>query len=112
MLGYGGLGVILHPRAVIGSNTLVGPNCVVGGRSRHEDVPVIGDDVYIGAGACVLGPVKVGSGAVIGAGAVVIEDVPARAIVAGVPARVIRMDIDPRDYCDLPDAIRARKGRT
>lgn len=112
MLAYGGIGVIVHPRAVIGRNTLVGPHVVIGGRSHHERVPVIGDDVYIGVGAKVLGPVSVGSGAVIGAGAVVIEDVLPNTVVAGVPSRVIRSGIDPRDYCDLPDAIRARKGRS
>lgn len=111
MLGYSGLGSVVHQRAVIGSNVMIGSHATIGGRSHFEGVPVIEDDVFIGAGACVLGPVRVGRGAVIGANAVVIEDVPARSVVAGVPARVIRSEVDSRDYGDLPDAIRARRGR-
>ena len=112
MLGYSGLGSVIHQRAVIGDNVMIGSHATIGGRSHFEDVPVIDDDVFIGAGACVLGPVRVGRGAVIGANAVVIEDVPARSVVAGVPAKVIRTDVDSRDYGDLPDAIRARRGRS
>jgi len=108
MLGYRGLGVIIHPRAVIGENVIVGSHVTIGGRSGHEVVPVIGDNVFIGAGACILGPIKVGDGAVIGANAVVIRDVEPRSVVAGVPARVIRTDVDSRAYGDLPDSIRRR----
>jgi len=49
-------------------------------------VPVIEDDVEIGAGACVLGPIRIGRGARIGANAVVLSDVPPGAIAVGVPA--------------------------
>jgi len=112
MLGYSGLGSVVHQRAVIGRNVMIGSHVTIGGRSHLEGVPVIEDDVFIGAGACVLGPVRVGHGAVIGANAVVIEDVAARDVVAGVPARVIRSDADSREYGDLPDTIRARKGRS
>jgi len=108
MLGYGGLGTVIHPRAVIGENVMVGPHVTVGGRSRQEGVPVVGDDVFIGTGACIVGDVRVGRGAVIGANAVVIEDVPERAVVAGVPARVIRTDVDSSDYGDLPSQLKAR----
>src|SRR3954447_7800798 len=74
---HGGTGVIIHPRAVIGSGCLIGPQVTIGGRSGLPDLPVIEDDVYIGNGAKVLGPVRVGRGAKIGANAVVIKDVPA-----------------------------------
>ena len=101
-LGYGGLGVVLHARCRVGANVMGGPGVVIGGRSGHATLPVIGDDVFIGAGAKILGPVKVGDGSVIGANAVVISDVPPRSVVAGVPARVVREDVDVRDYGSLP----------
>lgn len=54
-----------------------------------KQVPLIGDDVVIGAGATLLGPIKVGSGSKIGAGAVVLSDVPAGATAVGVPAKIL-----------------------
>ncbi|WP_338107942.1 hypothetical protein [Actinomyces naeslundii] len=62
----------------------------IGGRKGIETVPVLGRGVAVGCGATILGPINIGDGAMIGAGAVVIHDVPAGATVAGVPARVIK----------------------
>jgi len=89
-LGYSGLGTVIHARAVIGDRVRVGANVTIGGKSPHFEVPVIGDDVDIGAGARIIGPVIVGRNAVIGANAVVVKDVPSGAVVGGVPARLIR----------------------
>jgi serine O-acetyltransferase len=88
--GYQGLGIVVHRHALIGSNVIVAPNVVIGGRGGRAGAPVIEDDVLIGAGACVLGPVTIGRGAQIGANAVVMADVPAGATAVGVPARVVR----------------------
>ncbi|WP_210420687.1 serine O-acetyltransferase [Chitinophaga sp. XS-30] len=90
-LGYGGIGVVIHDRAVIGEFVMIGPNVTIGGRSGHYEVPVIGDHVDISTGAKVLGPVRIGNNVVIGANAVVIKDVPDNAVVAGVPAKIIRI---------------------
>ena len=90
-LSYSGLGTVIHARAVIGNRVVIGPGVVVGGRSGLYVVPVIEDDVQLGVGAKVLGPVRVGRGAIVGANAVVVHDVPANAVVGGVPARVLRL---------------------
>lgn len=102
ILGYRGLGIVIHKRAVIGRGCLIGPHVVIGGRSGHYEVPVLGDRVFVGAGAKVQGPVHVGDGAVVGANAVVVHDVPARSVVAGVPARVIATDVDVDCYATMP----------
>jgi virginiamycin A acetyltransferase len=62
---------------------------------RHKGAIIIGNDVWIGTGAIILAGVKIGDGAVLGAGSVVTHDVPAYAIVAGVPARVIKFRFTP-----------------
>lgn len=90
VLGYSGIGTVIHARAVIGDRVVIGPNITIGGKTPHWEVPVIEDDVDIGAGACILGPVRVGRGAVIGANAVVVHDVPPGAVVGGIPARPLR----------------------
>jgi len=91
VLGYSGLGTVIHARCVLGDRVVVGSGVTIGGRSGHLDVPIIEDDVDIGTGAKILGPIRVGRGAVIGANAVVIHDVPPFAVVAGVPAKVLRI---------------------
>lgn len=90
--GYGGIGVVIHARAVIGKDCIIGQNTTVGGRSGHYEVPVIGNNVEICAGARVLGPITIGNNVIIGANAVVIKDIPDNAVVAGVPAKIIRIN--------------------
>ena len=68
----------------------IGRNCVIEGAILCEHVTV-GDGVMIGANAVIIEGVSVGDNAVVAAGAVVTQDVPANAVVAGVPARVIKM---------------------
>ena len=96
--GYGGSGVVIHARAVIGDNCLISPAVTIGGRSKKYEVPVIGNNVYIGGGAKILGDVTVGDDVVIGANAVVIDDIPSGCIVVGIPAKVIKRDIKMEDY--------------
>ncbi|MBO9403263.1 hypothetical protein [Shimia sp. R9_3] len=90
----GGL-YIAHPVGVTVLAERIGKRCtIVGnvtlGKRIGDQGPIIGDDVYIGAGARVLGPILVGDMAKIGANAVVIEDVPKDVTVVGVPAAPVR----------------------
>ncbi|MBX5483242.1 MAG: serine acetyltransferase [Myxococcaceae bacterium] len=95
VLGYGGLGVVIHEAAQIGRHCLISQQVTIGGRSGRPGAPVIGDYVRIGAGARVLGNIRIGDFAVIGANAVVVHDVADAAVVAGVPARELRRERDP-----------------
>ena len=87
-LGYGGLGVVIHPRCIIGNNVRIGSGVTIGGRSGKYAVPVIGDNCIIGSGAKVLGPIKIGNNCSIGANAVVLNDVPDNCLAVGVPAKI------------------------
>ncbi len=93
-LAYGGIALVIHARAEIGKNCIIGQCCTIGGRSKHYEVPKIGDNVYIGAGAKILGPIVIGNNVVIGAGSVVIADIPNNSVVAGVPAKIIKENIN------------------
>lgn len=95
VLGYGGVGLILHARAKIGRCCVISPFVALTGTSGQEAVPQLGDYVIIGVGAKIIGPVKVGDFAVVGANAVVTRDVAPGAVVAGSPAREIRRMADP-----------------
>ena len=94
ILGYGGLGVVIHSDAVIGDNVHIDQGVTIGGNGTVSGVPRIESNVYIGAGAKLLGPIKIGEGSVVGANAVVLRDIPPRSLVVGVPAKIIRSDID------------------
>lgn len=84
-------GMILIARA-IGDDVIIRQNTTFGiaRTDRLGEWPVIGDEVDIGAGAAILGAVKIGRGAKIGANAVVLKDIPSGAIAVGVPARIVK----------------------
>jgi 2,3,4,5-tetrahydropyridine-2,6-dicarboxylate N-acetyltransferase len=104
------MGAVINIGAVIGSDTMIDMNCVVGGRARigarchigagavvagvvepaSAQPVVIGDGVLVGGNAVILEGVQVGAGAVVAAGAIVTQDVPAGAVVAGSPAKIIK----------------------
>jgi serine O-acetyltransferase len=82
-------GVIFHARVVIGDDCMIMQQVTIGQLASDTDTPVIGSRVYIGAGAKILGKVKIGDGARIGANAVVLCDVPSNRTAVGIPARLI-----------------------
>jgi len=84
-------GIVVNEKSTIGSNCNVSQGVTLGQANRGErkGAPVIGDDVYIGPGAKVVGHVHVGSHVAIGANAVVTRDVPDNAVVGGIPATVL-----------------------
>jgi serine O-acetyltransferase len=85
-------GIVIHPEARIGINCLIFQQVTIG-MGQGPGVPVIGNHVDIGAGAKILGGVRIGDHAKIGANSVVLEDVPVGATAVGVPARIIRREI-------------------
>jgi serine O-acetyltransferase len=83
------LSIIIHPLAVFGDDVGIMHEVTVGSRGAYE-APRIGSDVFIGAGAKILGGVTIGSHVDIGANAVVLSDVPDGSLAVGVPARIVR----------------------
>lgn len=103
------MGAILGGRATVGKRCHVGAGAVLAGVIEPASATpvIVEDDVLIGANAVVIEGCRVGCGAVVAAGAVVVEDVPANAVVAGCPARIIKMkDEKTAGKTALVDALR------
>ena len=91
-IGYGfyighGIGIVINPTTIIGNNCSISHFTTIG--TNHKKAAIIGDNVYIGPSVCIVGNVQINNNATIGAGAVVVNDVPENSTVAGVPAKVI-----------------------
>lgn len=109
-----GMGVVIGETTEIGEDVLIYQGVVLGGVSRKKQKrhPTIGNRVVIGSGAILLGPITVGEGARVGAGSVVIHDVPANSTAVGVPGRVILARAPKKkvsgvdlDHDKLPDPV-------
>ena len=107
---------------VFGETTEIGDNCTIyhgvtlggTGKDTGKRHPTLGNNVLIGAGTKVLGPVYIGDNARIGAGSVVLKNLPANCTAVGVPAEVVRINnkavnpADDLDQQDLPDVVAQR----
>lgn len=98
---YGGIGCVIGKQTKIGDYVIIGTNVLTGGRSNKDGMPVIGNNVYIATGAKILGNITIADNVIIGANAVVIHDVPSNCSVGGVPARILKSNIDVAEYCSL-----------
>ncbi len=89
-----GMGVLIGETAEIGDDVTLYKGVTLGGTSlgRGKRHPTIGNDVVIGTNASILGAITVGDGARVGAGSVVVRDVPPRATVVGIPGRIVLQD--------------------
>lgn len=108
-----GSGVIIGETAIVGDNVTMYQGVTLGGTGKETGKrhPTIGDNVMISAGAKIIGSFTVGENSKIGAGSVVIEEVPPNCTVVGVPGRIVKRDNMkiPRsdmDQCHLPDPVK------
>lgn len=95
-LVHNGLGVVIHGKAVVGAGTKIFQNVTIGGRGGRGS-PIVGHNVSLGCGSCILGGIHIGDGAKIGANAVVVKDVPAGATAVGVPAKILEKSTAPAE---------------
>lgn len=89
-LGYWGGATVIHSNAVIGDRCLIAQGVTIGRNFGDKKVPVIGNDVYIGAGSAVFGEISIGDNVIIGANSVVNKTVPPNCTVAGNPFRILK----------------------
>jgi len=84
-------GIVINHKSVIGKNCNISQGVTLGqaNRGANKGYPSLGDNVYIGPGAKIVGAVKIGNNVAIGANCVVTKDIPDNSVVVGVPSRVI-----------------------
>ena len=110
-----GMGVVIGETAEIGEHVTLFQGVTLGGtgKERGKRHPTLGNQVVVGAGAKILGGIKIGDNVKIGANSVVLKSVPANSTVIGVPGRVIRMEgaripEATMDHINLPDPVAER----
>ena len=111
-----GTGIVIGETAEIGDDCLLYQGVTLGGTGKETGKrhPTLGNNVLIGAGAKVLGPVYIGDNVRVGAGSVVLKNLPANATAVGVPAEIVRVGnikccpADDLDQQDLPDIVNQR----
>jgi len=100
-------GLVIGETAVVGDNVSILQSVTLGGTGKDEGDrhPKIGDGVLISAGAKILGNIRVGEGAKVGAGSVVLQDVPPHTTVAGVPAKIVGRPTTDQPALDMDHAF-------
>lgn len=88
-LGHRGIGIVIHKDAIIGDNCRIMHHVTIGGTTENGGIPKIGNNVFIGVGAVVLGGIIIGDNVKIGANAVVVKNVPNNSTAVGVPAIIL-----------------------
>lgn len=113
-----GMGVVIGETTEIGENVTLYQGVTLGGtgRERGKRHPTLGSNIVVGAGAKVLGNIRIGDNTKIGAGSVVVHPVPDHCTVVGVPAEIVRKEGQKvsgvnLDHGDLPDPLKALKNR-
>lgn len=90
--GYGGLGIVIHSATVIGNNCKISQNVTIGKNFKDKKVPIIGNDVYIGAGSVIFGDINIGNNVIIGSNSLVNKSIPDNCTVVGNPMIIIEKD--------------------
>ena len=105
-------GVVIGATAVVGNNVSIMQSVTLGGTGKEEGDrhPKVGDGVLISAGAKILGNIKIGCGAKIGAGSVVLQEVPPHTTVAGVPAKIVGRPTSEQPALDMNHGISCDMG--
>ncbi len=113
-----GMGVVIGETTEIGENVTLYQGVTLGGtgRERGKRHPTLGSNVVVGAGAKVLGNIKLGDNVKVGAGSVVVRSVPDNCTVVGIPAEIVRKEGKKLseinlDHGDLPDPLKVLKNR-
>lgn len=111
-----GMGVVIGETTYIGDNVLIYQGVTLGGTGKEHGKrhPTLGDNVIVGAGAKILGNLKIGANSRIGAGSVVVDNVPENSTVVGIPGRVVhqRIIVDGQlQHNRMPDPVKCQLNR-
>lgn len=91
---HGTNGVFIHWKARIGDNVKIYHQVTIGVAKKDQDPPIISNNVYIGAGAKIVGQIRIGENVNIGANSVVVKDIPSNSTVVGVPGKILEKKSD------------------
>jgi serine O-acetyltransferase len=95
---HNALAVVLNECSIIGKGCEVGTHVVLGGNPHASGAPILQENVVVMTGAKLIGKITIGTGSVIAANAIVLIDIPPRCLAGGIPAKVLRENIDSSTY--------------